>query len=41
VGWLLLGLGASLGLTFLTDSYALYGLLARPGSLPAARWPAI
>jgi hypothetical protein len=41
VGWLLLGLGASLGLTFLTDGYALYGLLARPGSLPAARWPAI
>ena len=41
VGWPLLGLGASLGLTFLTDGYALYGLLARPGSLPAARWPAI
>jgi hypothetical protein len=41
VGWLLLGLGASLGLSFLTDGYALYGLLARPGSLPAARWPAI
>jgi hypothetical protein len=41
VGWLLLGLGASIGLTGLADGYALYGLLARPGSLPAARWPAI
>ena len=30
-----------LGLTVLTDSYGPYGLLARPGSLPAARWPAI
>jgi hypothetical protein len=41
VGWLLLGLGASIGFTGITDGYALYGLLARPGSLPAARWPAI
>jgi hypothetical protein len=41
VGWLLLGLGASIGLTGFADGYALYGLLARPGSLPAARWPAI
>jgi hypothetical protein len=41
VGWLLLGLGASLGLNFLIDGYALYGVLARPGSLPAARWPAV
>ncbi len=41
VGWLLLGLGASIGLTGLADGYARYGLLARPGSLPAARWPAI
>jgi hypothetical protein len=41
VGWLLLGLGASLALTGFTDGYARYGLLARPGSLPAARWPAI
>jgi len=41
VGWLLLGLGASIGLSSVTDGYALYGLLARPGSLPAARWPAI
>ncbi len=41
VGWLLLGLGASIGLSGFIDGYALYGLLARPGSLPAARWPAI
>jgi hypothetical protein len=41
VGWLLLGLGASIGLTGFTDGYALYGLLARPGWLPAARWTAM
>ena len=41
VGWLLLGLGASIGLSGFIDGYALYGLLARPGSLPAVRWPAI
>jgi hypothetical protein len=41
VGWLLLGLGVSIGLAGFADGYAPYGLLARPGSLPAARWPAI
>jgi hypothetical protein len=41
VGWLLLGLGLSIGLSGLVDGYALYGLLARPGALPAARWPGI
>jgi hypothetical protein len=41
VGWLLLGLGVSIGLAGFIDGYAPYGLLARPGSLPAARWPAI
>jgi hypothetical protein len=41
VGWLLLGLGASIGLSGFVDGYAPYGLLARPGSLPAARWAAI
>jgi hypothetical protein len=41
VGWLLLGLGVSIGLLTFADSYALYGLLVRPGSLPAARWSAI
>ena len=41
VGWLLLGLGVSIGLSGFADGYAPYGLLARPGSLPAARWPAI
>jgi hypothetical protein len=41
VGWLLLGLGASIGLSGFIDGYAPYGLLARPGSLPAASWTAI
>jgi hypothetical protein len=41
VGWLLLGLGVSIGLSGFIDGYAPYGLLARPGSLPAARWAAI
>jgi hypothetical protein len=41
VGWLLLGLGASIGLSGFADGYAPYGLLARPGSLQAARWLAI
>jgi hypothetical protein len=41
VGWLLLGLGVSIGLSGFVDGYAPYGLLARPGSLPAARWAAI
>ena len=41
VGWLLLGLGASIGFLGFVEGYVLYGLLARPGSLPAARWGAI
>jgi hypothetical protein len=41
VGWLLLGLGGSIGLTGFAESYVLYGQLARPGALPAARWLAI
>jgi hypothetical protein len=41
VGWLLLGLGLSIGLSGFIDGYAPYGLLARPGSLLAARWAAI
>jgi hypothetical protein len=36
VGWLLLGLGLSLTLHDLTFSYTRYGLVARPGTLPAA-----
>jgi hypothetical protein len=36
VGWLLLGLGLSLILWGLTFSYTRYGLVARPGALPAA-----
>jgi hypothetical protein len=45
VGWLLLALGLSLMVGGLGGAYTGYGLLARPGSLPAARvvarhWPA-
>ncbi|HSK35432.1 MAG TPA: hypothetical protein VLA80_01720, partial [Actinomycetota bacterium] len=36
VGWLLLGLGLSLILWGLTFGYSHYGLVVRPGSLPAA-----
>jgi hypothetical protein len=41
VGWLLLGLGLSVIVLGIADAYAAYGLLARPGSLPGARWAAI
>jgi len=36
VGWLLLGLGLSLTVDTLAQVYVGYGLVARPGSLPAA-----
>ena len=38
VGWLLLGVGLTLNLSLLVQSYVKYGLLARPGSLPGARY---
>jgi hypothetical protein len=38
VGWLLLGLGLSLTLHDLTFGYTRYGLVARPGTLPAASY---
>jgi hypothetical protein len=38
VGWLLLGVGLGLVVTQLIQSYVDYGLLARPGSLPGARY---
>jgi hypothetical protein len=41
VGWLLLGLALALGATSGTNAYAAYGLLARPGSLPAADYVAV
>jgi hypothetical protein len=41
VGWLLLALGASVVGGAVTEAYATYGLLARPGALPAARWAAV
>ena len=41
VGWLLLALGLSVVASGVADGYAGYGLLARPGSLPGARWAAL
>jgi two-component system NarL family sensor kinase len=40
VGWLLLALGLSVAAAGVATGYANYGLLARPGVLPAARWAA-
>ena len=40
VGWLLLGLGLPVALSGVATGYANYGLMARPGSLPAADWAA-
>jgi hypothetical protein len=41
VGWLLLGLGLSVSASGVADGYAPYGLLIRPGPLPAARYVAL
>ena len=41
VGWLLLGLGLSVPWSDVLDGYVDYGVLARPGSLPAARYLAV
>jgi hypothetical protein len=41
VGWLLLGLGLSVSASGVADGYAPYGLLVRPGALPAARYVAL
>jgi hypothetical protein len=38
VGWLLLGVGLAVATNVLVDPYAKYGLVTRPGSLPAARY---
>jgi hypothetical protein len=38
VGWLLIGVGLGLAMNLLVESYVKYGLLVRPGSLPAARY---
>jgi hypothetical protein len=37
VGWLLLAVGCCLNASGVASAYASYGLLARPGALPAAR----
>jgi hypothetical protein len=41
VGWLLLGLALAVVAAAMATGYAGYGLLARPGSLPAADWVAV
>ena len=41
VGWLLLALALSVVLSGVATGYASYGLLARPGTLPGAAYPAI
>ena len=41
VGWLLLTLALSVTASGVADGYARYGLVARPGALPAARWVAV
>jgi hypothetical protein len=41
VGWLLLGIALSLTGTAATAQYFVYGLLVRPGALPAARYAAL
>jgi hypothetical protein len=41
VGWLLLALALSVVLSGVATGYASYGLLARPGALPGAAYPAI
>ena len=38
VGWLLLGVGLAVAVNVLAEPYVKYGLLVRPGSLPAARY---
>jgi hypothetical protein len=41
VGWLLLGLGLPVALSGVATGYGYYGLMARPGALPAADWAAL
>jgi hypothetical protein len=38
VGWLLLGVGLAVATNVMVEPYAKYGLVTRPGSLPAARY---
>ena len=41
VGWLLAALGATIAVTGLADTYAIYGALARPGAVPWAAQAAV
>ena len=38
VGWLLLALGLAIAVAGFSNSYSRYGLVARPGAVPAAIW---
>ena len=38
VGWLLVAMGLSIAVADFTFAYTRYGLVARPGALPAASW---
>jgi hypothetical protein len=40
VGWVLLALGLTVSLSGAADGYSRYAILARPGALPGARFPA-
>jgi signal transduction histidine kinase len=40
IGWLLMAIPLMTAVAFLVGDYATYGLVTRPGSLPAARWAA-
>jgi signal transduction histidine kinase len=40
IGWLLLAIPLMAEIAFFMGDYATYGLVTRPGSLPAARWAA-
>jgi hypothetical protein len=41
VGWLLAALGATIAMTGLADTYAVYGVLAQPGAVPWAAQAAV
>ena len=40
IGWLLIAIPLMAEIAFFVGDYATYGLVTRPGSLPAARWAA-
>ncbi|MGH2546708.1 MAG: hypothetical protein ACRDHJ_07525, partial [Actinomycetota bacterium] len=40
-GWIFLAIASCAGLAFVGSEYSIYGLVTRPGSLPAAEWAAL